>query len=151
MMRIKIFALVLLMPCIFVFSQTQIYFNYDDAGNQRYRGDSSSGRQSDATTQQTTAVSSQQNEEENFWAQIVVYPVPVKDILTLQWTTDADVLIDTVSMYQYGILNWNFQQKNLPHLNRQIQISMAGYYRGIYVLAFTLKNGRTYTKNIIKQ
>lgn len=49
------------------------------------------------------------------------------------------------------VSNWNFQQKNTINLNRQVQINMTGYYLGVYVLSFTLKDGRVYTKNIIKE
>ena len=60
-------------------------------------------------------------------------------------------LIDSVSLYQHSVTSWNFQQKNAVALNRQVQINMTGYYLGVYVLSFTLKDGRVYTKNIIKE
>ncbi len=137
---------------ILVFSQTEIYFKYDEAGNQRYRGDNTNAKQAtDNVTNPTGNPTAQQTAEQKFWAEVGIYPVPVKDILTIQWTSVVDELIDTVSMYQYSVVSWNFQQKNMPNLNRQVQINMTGYYMGVYVLSFTLKDGRVYTKNIIKE
>ena len=135
---------------VLTFSQTEIYFKYDEAGNQRYRGDNINGKQAEAT-QPVTHTTTQQTDEEKFWADVSVYPVPVKDIISIQWTSNVDSLIDTVSMYQYSVVGWNFQQKNMPSLNSQVQINMTGYYMGVYVLSFTLKDGRVYTKNIIKE
>lgn len=133
------------------FSQTEIYYKYDEAGNQRYRGDDSTAKQSNANTQPPVINVTQDTDELKFWAEVGVYPVPVKDILTIQWTSNVDNLIDTVSMYQYSVVGWNLQQKNMPNLNMQIQVNMTGYYMGVYVLSFTLKDGKVYTKNIIKE
>ncbi len=140
------------MTSIFIFSQTEIYFKYDEAGNQRYRGNNINGKQSENTTQQQVNKAPEKDgQEEEFWREVSVYPVPVKDVLTVQWSGKADELIDTVSMYQHSIVGWNFQQKNIPSLNRQVQIDMSGYYLGVYVLSFTLRDGKVYTKNILKQ
>lgn len=150
-MKKKILLLFATFLGISAFSQTEIYFKYDEAGNQRYRGDDSTAKQSNATTQQPIINVTQDTDEQKFWAEVGVYPVPVKDILTIQWTSNVDNLIDTVSMYQYSVVGWNFQQKNMPNLNMQVQVNMTGYYIGVYVLSFTLKDGRVYTKNIIKE
>lgn len=148
----KFLFLVGLFSGVLIYSQTEIYFKYDEAGNQRYRGIDANGRPAPETPQTPeTLPTTRHTEEDIFWAKVGVYPVPVKDILTIQWDAANDELIDTVSMYQYGIIGWNFQQKNMPGLNRQIQINMTGYYMGVYVLAFTLKNGKVYTRNIIKE
>lgn len=72
-------------------------------------------------------------------------------MLNIQWTDTVNELIDTVSLYQHSVTSWNFQQKNSVTLNRQVQINMTGYYLGVYILSFTLKDGRVYTKNIIKE
>ncbi len=142
----------LMLSVTLAFSQTEIYFKYDEAGNQRYRGDNANAKQStDNVTNPIANTTQQQTDEQKFWAEVSVFPVPVKDVLTIQWTPVVDELIDTVSMYQYSVVSWNFQQKNMPNLNRQVQVNMTGYYMGVYVLTFTLKDGRVYTKNIIKE
>ena len=152
-MKAKILSTLSMILGVFGFSQTttEIYFKYDEAGNQRYRGTNISARQ--AAPDKTKTVTSQKEDEKDkkFWEGVKIYPVPVKDVLTIQWTESVNDLIDSVSLYQHSVTSWNFQQKNAVALNRQVQINMTGYYLGVYVLSFTLKDGRVYTKNIIKE
>lgn len=150
-MKTKILLIISFFISILSYSQTEIYFKYDEAGNQRYRGTNINARQAQEKQQEQVATTTDKTEEEKFWAELNLYPVPVKDVLTIQWTENVNDLIDSVSLYQYSVSNWNFQQKNTINLNRQVQINMTGYYLGVYVLSFTLKDGRVYTKNIIKE
>ena len=148
----KILTLLFTVTSIVIFSQKEIYFKYDVAGNQVFRGESIIGKQDENTSQLINSnLYIDQTVEEKFWAEISIYPVPVKDILTVKWTNEINDLINTVSMYQYGIVNWSFQQKNISNLNRQIQINMSNYYMGVYVLSINLKDGRVYTRKILKQ
>ncbi|UOE39863.1 hypothetical protein MTP09_07975 [Chryseobacterium suipulveris] len=130
-------------------------FRYDDAGNQVFRGYVCSncpmgnkGGETEPSAQPEATASS--NPDEDLWSEIQVYPVPVRDILTIAWTDLADQLIDEVGMYEQNTVHWKFQQKNLPNLNRQVQVDMTHYYMGVYVLTFQLKDGRTISRNIIK-
>lgn len=141
------------------FSQTEVYFKYDEAGNQRYRGTNATGKQAEEPTKaeaKTVAVTQSRSEspmidEVEFWKQIRLYPVPVNDILTIDWTDEVDGLIESVSLYQHSTIHWKFQQQNMPNLNKQIKINMTGYDWGIYVLRFTLKDGRVFSRNITKR
>lgn len=154
-MRKKTFSLLSLLIGFFGFSQTEVYFKYDEAGNQRYRGTDINGKQalstSDPQSRTATVNSSQIIDEKSFWKQIRLYPVPVNDFLTIDWTDEADRLIESVSLYQHSTVHWKFQQQNLPDLNKQIKINMTGYDWGVYVLRFTLKDGRIFSKNITKR
>lgn len=151
-MKTKVLLIISFFISILSYSQTEIYFKYDEAGNQKYRGtNANANKTTTATTTLQTVDTLSKSEEEKFWAELNLYPVPVKDVLTIQWTENVNDLIDSVSLYQYSVSNWNFQQKNTINLNRQVQINMTGYYLGVYVLSFTLKDGRVYTKNIIKE
>jgi hypothetical protein len=150
-MKTKVLLIISFFISILSYSQTEIYFKYDEAGNQRYRGTNINARQVQDKQQEQVVVTTAKSEEEKFWAELNLYPVPVKDMLTIQWTENVNDLIDSVSLYQYSVSSWNFQQKNTINLNRQVQINMTGYYLGVYVLSFTLKDGRVYTKNIIKE
>ena len=89
-------------------------------------------------------------EDDTFWREIKIYPVPVKDILTIVWSDKVDRLIDEVSLYEQNTVHWKFQQKNIPNLNRQVQIDMTDYYMGVYILSFQLKDGKIISKNITK-
>jgi hypothetical protein len=154
-MKRKLLSLSSLMIGFFGFSQTEVYFKYDEAGNQRYRGIDAAGKKTEeikkdskvaAITKQTSAI-----DEKAFWKQIRLYPVPVNDYLTIDWTEEVDGLIESVSLYQHSTVHWKFQQQNIPDLNRQIKINMTGYDWGIYVVRFTLKDGRIFSKNITKR
>ncbi|MCQ9642135.1 T9SS type A sorting domain-containing protein, partial [Chryseobacterium sp. WG14] len=143
------------------FSQTEVYFKYDEAGNQRYRGTNSAGKAVEEPAKtEAKNVSAVQSEpapqslimdEATFWKQIRLYPVPVNDVLTIDWTEQVDGLIESVSLYQHSTVHWKFQQQNLPNLNKQLKINMTGYDWGVYILRFTLKDGRVFGKNITKR
>ncbi|MCQ9638969.1 hypothetical protein MP478_06155 [Chryseobacterium sp. WG14] len=130
---------------------TEVYFKYDEAGNQRYRGPDSAAKQAAEQSKTTALAEPQLMDEKTFWKQIRLYPVPVSDVLTIDWTEEVDGLIESVSLYQHSTVHWKFQQQNLPDLNRQLKINMTGYDWGVYVLRFTLKDGRAFSKNITKR
>jgi len=150
-MKRKILSLFSVAIGFFGYSQTEVYFKYDEAGNQRYRGPDVNAKQ------QPTVASAPQPKEESvmdakeFWSNIRLYPVPVNDVLTMDWTEEVDALIETVSLYQHSGVHWKFQQQNLPNLNRQLKINMTGYEWGVYVLHLKLKDGRVFSRNITKR
>ncbi|WP_343687303.1 T9SS type A sorting domain-containing protein [Chryseobacterium gleum] len=155
-MRKQLLSLSSLLIGFLGYSQTDVYFKYDEAGNQRYRGLDANAKQagenfSKAESKTTSLFSSQSIDEKAFWKQIRLYPVPVKDILTIDWTEEVDGIIQTVSLYQHSTVHWKFQQENIPSLNQQLKINMSGYEWGVYVLRFTLKDGRVFSKNITKR
>ncbi|AZB18818.1 hypothetical protein EG352_14020 [Chryseobacterium indologenes] len=160
-MRKKILSLFSLLIGFLGFSQTEVYFKYDEAGNQRYRGTNPAGKTTqEATKTETKTVSvaqrrtdsqSQIIDEKEFWKQIRLYPVPVNDVLTIDWTEKVDDLIESVSLYQHSTVHWKFQQQNIPGLNKQLKINMTGYDWGVYVLRFTLKDGRVFSRNVTKR
>lgn len=136
--------------------ETYVEFKYDEAGNQRYRGTSvgegmSLGDYLDTTYNTASSENSQIIDEKSFWKQIRLYPVPVNDILTIDWSDQVDEFIESVSLYQHSTVHWKFQQQNLPDLNKQVKINMAGYDWGVYIIRFTLKDGRIFSKNITKR
>ncbi|EJL70149.1 hypothetical protein [Chryseobacterium populi] len=155
-MRKKMFSLLSLLIGFFGFSQTEVYFKYDEAGNQRYRGTDTNAKQAPDTlskteSKTTSLAGAEVMDEKAFWKQIRLYPVPVNDVLTIDWTEEVDGVIESVSLYQHSTVHWKFQQQNLPDLNKQIKINMTGYDWGVYVLRFTLKDGRIFSKNITKR
>ncbi|MFZ4930735.1 hypothetical protein [Chryseobacterium sp. Mn2064] len=133
------------------YSQTEVHFKYDEAGNQRYRGPESLARKASQQLKTIPLKISQGIDEKSFWKQIRLYPVPVNDALTIDWTEETDKLIESVSLYQHSTVHWKFQQQNIPELNRQLKINMIGYDWGVYIIRFTLKDGRIFSKNITKR
>lgn len=155
-MKRKILSLFFLLIGFFGFSQTEVYFKYDEAGNQRYRGSNAAGKQAPEEVkeiQPVAAVVKQEPlmDEKAFWKQVRLYPVPVNDYLTIDFTEEVDSLIKSVSLYQHSTVHWKFQQQNIPSLNKQLKINMTGYDWGVYVLSFTLKDGRVFSRNVTKR
>ncbi|WP_276965401.1 hypothetical protein [Chryseobacterium sp.] len=147
----KIFLLFCFLIGFWGYSQTEVYFKYDEAGNQRYRGPEDIAGKSSTQLKTYSLSKNQLIDEKTFWKQIRLYPVPVNDILTIDWAEETDKLIESVSLYQHSTVHWKFQQKNIPGLNRQLKINMTGYDWGVYILRFTLKDGRIFSKNITKR
>lgn len=130
-------------------------FRYDEAGNQIFRGYVCfncpiGNRGTDTETSTDPEITGVEDSQEDLWNEIRIYPVPVKEILTINWTDKADLLIAEVGMYEQNTVHWKFQQKNIPNLDKKVQIDMTHYYMGVYVLTFQLKDGRTISRNIIK-
>lgn len=155
-MKTKLLTVFSLLVGFLGFSQTEVYFKYDEAGNQRYRGPNSAAKQvSEKKTELSKPPALARElplmDEKTFWKQIRLYPVPVNDFLTVDWTEEVNSLIESVSIYQHSTIHWKFQQQNTPDLNRQIKINMTGYEWGVYVLHFTLKDGRVFSRNITKR
>lgn len=156
-MKKKLLSIFSLLIGFFGFSQTEVYFKYDEAGNQRYRGTDIAGKKIEETSLQEQARTASvvqeilAMDEKTFWKQIRLYPVPVNDYLTIDWTEEVDELIESVSLYQHSTVHWKFQQQNIPELNRQVKINMTGYDWGVYILRFTLKDGRVFGRNITKR
>ncbi|WP_167510708.1 hypothetical protein [Chryseobacterium sediminis] len=155
-MKRKLLSLSSLMIGFFGFSQTEVYFKYDEAGNQRYRGIDAAGKKAEEIVSKESKVAAVARQipvidEKTFLKQIRLYPVPVNDYLTIDWTEEVDRLIESISLYQHSTVHWKFQQQNIPDLNRQVKINMTGYDWGVYVVRFTLKDGRIFSKNITKR
>lgn len=157
-MKRKLFSAFSLLIGFLGYSQTEVYFKYDEAGNQRYRGTNTAAKkvpeiakQEVNTTETVIAKQAPQMDEKTFMKNIRLYPVPVNDFLTIDWTEEVDSLIESVSLYQHSTTHWKFQQQNTPDLNRQVKINMTGYDWGVYILRFTLKDGRVFSRNVTKR
>ncbi|WP_343611856.1 hypothetical protein [Chryseobacterium oranimense] len=156
-MQKKLLSIFSLFVGFFGYSQTEVYFKYDEAGNQIYRGPNAAGKNAPAESakKETIAATALEQtsvmDEKTFLKQIRLYPVPVSDVLTIDWTEEADDLIESVSLYQHSTVHWKFQQQNIPGLNRQLKINMTGYDWGVYILRFTLKDGRVFSRNVTKR
>lgn len=147
----KIFPLIFLLIGFWGYSQTEVYFKYDEAGSQKYRGPEDLAGKASKQLKTTSLARTQVINEKDFWKQVRLYPVPVNDVLTIDWTEETDKLIESVSLYQHSTIHWKFQQQNIPGLNKQLKINMTGYDWGVYILRFTLKDGRIFSKNITKR
>ncbi|RMZ60054.1 hypothetical protein D1632_10725 [Chryseobacterium nematophagum] len=150
-MKSKLFSLPSLLIGILSYAQTEVLFKYDEAGNQLYRGPNTAAKTTSKAELQTHSEPQITTDEKAFWKQIRLHPVPVNDVLTIDWTEEVNGLIESVSLFEHNTVHWKFQQQNIPDLNRQLKINMSGYQWGIYVLHFTLKDGRKFSRNITKR
>lgn len=164
-MNIKYKIFILIGLSLFTFSKSQkidavdtiqqgsYVFQYDDAGNQIFRGyfcpSCPIQGKKEIQEEADNDIMNGKNSEE-FWGEIRIYPVPVRNVLTIDWSDKADALIAHVSIYEQNTVHWRFQQLNIPNLNNQIKIDMTNYYMGVYILTFTLKDGRVLSKNVTK-
>ncbi len=147
----KIFPLLFLLIGFSGYSQTEVYFKYDEAGSQKYRGPEDLAGKTSKQLKTVSLPTNQMIDEKTFWKQVRLYPIPVNDVLTIDWTEEADKFIESVSLYQHSTVHWKFQQQNIPGLNKQLKINMTGYNWGVYILRLTLKDGRIFSKNITKR
>lgn len=127
-----------------------IIFRYDEAGNQIFRGPSIifQGKQEEPAPISNALILAS---EDVFWLGVNIYPVPVKTTLTISWNEENNALIDNVTLYQHSTMAYLFQQENIANLNREVHINMNGYYPGVYILNFQLKDGRVFSRNILKE
>ena len=135
-----------------------IYFQYDESGNQVFRGDgmlsrianNSNSENLESVWEPNLAVATTPMDENDFWKNIRVYPVPVKDDLTIDWNDSVNDLIAEIGLYEQNTIHWVFQSKKISALNKTIKINMSKQYMGVYILSFTLKDGRRISRNITK-
>jgi len=139
---------------IIIPTANKMYFNYDEAGNQILRYEDLITSSSTAPVEEGSKITTLHNQniisEDDFWNNIRIYPVPVKEFLTIDWSEKVDDFISEVSLYEQNTLHWVFQSKKADILNRSLKINMSQRYRGVFVLTFVLKDGRRISKNITK-
>lgn len=136
--------------------QSQVYFHYDEAGNQIFRGEgmlyiTTPDEELMKDPKSSALITSPKKIDENeFWNNIQVHPVPVKDFLNIKWNEKVDDLISEIGLYEQSTVHWIFQNKKISSLKQEVKINMSSQYMGIYILTFTLKNGQRISKNITK-
>lgn len=134
-----------------------VYFDFDEAGNQVFRGDGMLSKMANNNSenlerelQPDPRVATASIDESDFWKNIRVYPVPVKDDLTIDWNDSVNDLIIEIGLYEQSTVHWVFQSKKISSLNKTVKINMSKKYMGVYILTFTLKDGRRISRNITK-
>lgn len=148
----KILLSSLLFSCICGYSQTELSFEYDEAGNQIYRGirdNNEENRSQNGIVSHTNSVMSE--EELAFWNEIKIGPNPVKDRLTIQFLGNIKENIQKISLYGQSSLGRELYTKDifLVKGDRE-EIDMTAYLFGNYTISFHLKNGKVYSKHILK-
>lgn len=156
-MKNKIIILVLLIFSIGCLAQTELIFTYDEAGNQIYRGPKEVKKEDGLhlifgkSTENNSQLSDESVSFESlFLKEVRIYPNPVKDVLTVEWTENVSDKIREVRVYQHNTLHWLYTSDKTAIQHRGFQLNMQEQPYGIYILSFLLSDGKTVSVNISK-
>lgn len=134
------------------YAQTEVVFRYDEAGNQVYRGPSSSEDKTKTNSKEESENSPQLSlmsaEEVAFWKEVKMAPVPVKDMLTIMVSEEIQKNLQEISVYDM-LGNMLYMKKNASESSRT-GINMGHYIEGAYVVKFHLQGGEIYSQTILK-
>lgn len=136
-----------------IYAQREIIFDYDEAGNQIYRGEKNDlktlGDDQNFIEPIVTINDKVSEEEVKFWQGVKLAPVPVKDVLTIQINQEIkDILEEIIVTDMLGNLQYIKKNTSLSFL--QTEINMHSYIEGVYIIRFNLKNGKFYSQSILK-
>lgn len=126
-------------------AKSQVIFNYDDAGNQIYRGTiSGTGRMANTMQKATPTLADQVGNK------IQAAPVPVKTVLNVIWEQDIKDYIVKIDLLPYN----SFQVIETVDIKSKADNSyvfdMSSYPYGVYYLRFYLSDGSIYNRTITK-
>ncbi|WP_333663137.1 T9SS type A sorting domain-containing protein [Chishuiella changwenlii] len=143
-----------------LFSQTpslninKLLFEFDEAGNQILRNTyeeiesfDPNEKKSQKTVQATNTNDQAQNQ---FFEHINFFPVPVEKDLSIKWDNEVNGQIASIGIYDHSQVNY-FYKEIRNNFGNEILVNMSAYYSGIYIIQFTLTDGRVYSKSIIKK
>ena len=134
---------------VFLFNgnaKSQVIFNYDDAGNQIYRGTSTgTGRIASPSIKENPSTLADQISN-----QIQIAPNPVETYLNVFWKeniANSIVKIELLPYNSFTIIEYvNLENKK----SNQYRFNMTNLPYGVYYLKFYLSDGSTIAKTITK-
>lgn len=143
----------LFLGSFFANAQSKIIFEYDEAGNQVFRGfeEQSNSSNTDNNSKPLIHNSTYNEEELAFFRKVQVSPNPTPDILYVDIDSqetknsiDHILLVDMrgLTLHRLEI------KKSLP---LRFPIDLRHYPYGVYVLYFHMKDVKVFSKSIIKQ
>lgn len=137
-------------PCNYVFL-------YDKSGNQILREQrncdpplvwevSKSNNELNQAIHRVSSTSS----NEDFFKEVKIYPNPVKDYLTVEWSEAIGKKIYQVMVFQHSNLHWVYTSDKTALANRKFKLNMQELPYGVYVLTFILQDGKRMSANVSK-
>ena len=134
---------------VFLFTgnaKSQVIFNYDDAGNQIYRGTTSgTGRMASSTESTSTPTLADQIANK-----IQSAPVPVKTSLNVIWEKDIKDYIIKIDLLAYNSFQIMETVDVKSKMGNSYVFNMSNYPYGVYYLRFYLSDGSIYNRTITK-
>lgn len=127
-------------------SKAQVIFNYDDAGNQIYRGTASgTGRMASSTENTSTPTLVDQVANK-----IQTAPIPVKTVLNVIWEQDIKDYIVKIDLLAYNSFQIMETVDVKSKMGNSYVFNMNNYPYGVYYLRFYLSDGSIYNRTITK-
>ncbi|MDR2205688.1 MAG: hypothetical protein LBE36_05980 [Flavobacteriaceae bacterium] len=123
----------------------RVFFEYDEAGNQIYRGLCTTCKDSDSNNDVGNATLAEQIENK-----IQVAPVPVQTDLTVIWDLSIKNYITKIEMLPYNGFSILKSVNINSNSDNSYVFPMGSYPYGVYYLKFYLTDGSVYTRTIIK-
>ena len=138
----------LLIPLASLSLKAQVVFEYDEAGNQIYRGLKDGNKNTNTTPKsETKTLVSQANTIAN---KIKVAPVPVKTDLNVFWDKEITNYILKIDLLPYNAFNI-IETINISNLKTNSYVfKMSHLTFGVYYLKFYLSDGSIYTVSVTK-
>jgi len=118
-------------------NDNKLLFFYDASGNQ-------------TTRQKGTTVEARLQNQDDFLEHIQLFPVPVQNELTIKWDNEVNGQIFSIGIYDHNQLKY-FYKEYLNNNEGQVNVNMSTYNSGLYVIQFSLTDGKVYSKTIIKK
>lgn len=141
-----------LLGSVFVYSQTEVIFEYDESGNQIYRGKrehSSSSSNPYTPSNFPSNGTTMSPEEIAFWREVKLAPVPVHDFLTIEISQEVKNKLHNIVVYDaLGNPVYSIQNTSQMPLRREENLSYLSV--GEYTFQFNLTDGKSYTQKILK-
>lgn len=141
----------------FLFSQAVFVFDYDESGSQVYRGFNQNRKAIDLLGGDELFSDLHQKGAKGldddiylFLKEVRIYPNPVKDILTVDWTERVSDKIHQVRVYQHNTLHWLYTSDKAAIEQKGFTLNMQGQPYGVYILTFLLSDGRIVSVNLLK-
>lgn len=146
----KIYITALLLPLATLSVKSQVIFEYDEAGNQIYRGLGSANKSASPNEEENTREISKTSLAETIGNKIKVAPVPVKTDLSVFWEEEIKDYIAKVDLLPYNAFNI-IETVNISNLKTNSYIfRMSHLPYGVYYLRFYLNDGSIYTVTVTK-
>lgn len=145
------FTLLLLFFFASVYSQSEILFDYDSAGNQikRYFINMSPRPAGNDTIKDDKDLTEKDLLTSDIYEDIQYYPNPVREELFVKWKLQGDQFVERIDLYSISG-QWLASIKNLDKSN-SASIHFSSYPEGMYNLVLQCSGGEQKTLKIIKK
>jgi hypothetical protein len=125
------------------FSQMEVRFSFDNAGNQTQRRYVNVWTKSQ-TNQQLTEILSETKDDS-----ISFYPNPVQNELTLNWVNDSESFVKSIDLYDLNGKHLQSLIQNADLSNTQLDFSL--YDKGVFLVTLTYSDNEQKSLKIIKK